>query len=127
MPRSPGPCWWRPVCASAPPPSRTILVAAHNAEPGVGAFLLTLVNRPAEVLLGLALIVLALTVLAGRAGAAVLLIITGAATAFLVGLRNLALLSHAVAPVGVDPFWARLGVTVIVGGGAGLLGFASYT
>ena len=112
------------LCVGTAAVAYEILVAAHNAEPGAGAFLLTLINRPAEVLLGLALIVLALTVLAGRAGAAVLLIITGAATAFLVGLRNLALLSHAVAPVGVDPFWARLGVAVIVGGGAGLLGFA---
>jgi hypothetical protein len=35
----------------------------------------------------------------------------------------LALLSHSVAPVAVDPFWARLAVVVTVGGGAGLLGF----
>jgi hypothetical protein len=99
-----------------------ILLVAANAEPG--GYALALLGRALPLVLGVALIAGAAAVLAGRDVGLFLLAVGGPLTAFLVGLQNVALLHHGVAPIAIDAVWARVVEVVVLGGGAGLLGFA---
>jgi hypothetical protein len=100
-----------------------VLVVVDNAEPG--GFAVALLSRAAPLVVGLALVAGAVLTWLRRGSSSgfFLLAIGGPLIAFLAGLENVALLSHSVAPVSLDPLWARLAEVLVLGGGLGLLGF----
>jgi len=100
-----------------------MLVVTANAEAAPGAFALALLSRGLHLLLGAALLGGAAATLAGRDFGLFLVAVGGPLTAFVAGLPNVALFHHAVAPVTVNPVWARLIEVVVLGGGTGVLAF----
>jgi hypothetical protein len=96
-----------------------LLVAAHAAGPGAGAFAGQVGARGLTMLVALLTWAAAALVLRRRAAADVVAIVAGFLAALFVGLENAPVFAHAVAPIPVDGWWARLVVALVVSGGAG--------
>jgi hypothetical protein len=101
-----------------------LLVVADNAEPRAGSIALAVASQALPLLIGLALMAAGGLVLARREIGDFALAIGGVSAALIIGAGNVALFSHAVAPITADGWWARVAVAAVLAGGIGLAGAA---
>ncbi len=99
-----------------------LLIVAGNAEPRVGSIAVAVASQALPLLVAAALIAAGGFVLARREVGDFGLATAGVCAALVVGAGNVALFSHAVAPITADGWWARLAVAITLGGGIGLAG-----
>ncbi|HEY6597645.1 MAG TPA: hypothetical protein VI011_26625 [Asanoa sp.] len=97
-----------------------LLVAIVNAEPGAGTVAAAGGSRLVPLLVGLGLILAGGLILARRAVGGLALAIAGVCAVLSVGVTNVALFSHGVAPVPSGGEWARMAVAAVLGGASGL-------
>jgi hypothetical protein len=97
-----------------------LLVAIVNAEPGAGTVAAAGGSRLVPLLVGLGLILAGGLILARSAVGGLALAIAGVCATLSVGVTNVALFSHGVAPVPSGGEWARMAVAAVLGGASGL-------
>lgn len=97
-----------------------VAVAAHNAMPGAAGLGTELLTQTWSIVTGLGALAAGGVLLLRRPAADFAIALAGACVAVTAGLGNAAVFAHSVAPVSVDPVWARLAVAAALSGAVGL-------